>query len=110
MAYDYLKVKPYTKITSDWLNSIIDVLNRHKEELDRKVNKALDSDVVPVQDAAFSVGSSGYRLKAVYALAVYAGDLVLGGRYAITEAEEGLVLVDLATGKKYRFALEEVVG
>jgi hypothetical protein len=106
VAYDYLKIKPYTRITSDWLNSIIDVLNAHKDELDRKVNKALDSDVVPVQDATYSVGSSSYRLKAVYALAVYAGDLVLGGRYAVTESDDGLVLVDLKTGRRYRLVLE----
>jgi hypothetical protein len=106
MAYDYLKLPAYAKITPEWIASLVDVLNAHKDELDRKVNKALDSDIVPVQDAAYSVGSSSYRLKAVYALAVYAGDLVLGGRYAVTESDDGLVLVDLKTGKRYRLVLE----
>jgi hypothetical protein len=106
MAYDHLKLPAYAKITPEWIASLVDVLNAHKEELDKKVNKALDSDVVPVQDATYSIGSSSYRLKAVYALAVYAGDLVLGGRYAITESDEGLVLVDLKTGRRYRLVLE----
>jgi len=106
MAYDHLKLPAYAKITPEWIASLVDVLNQHKTELDKKVNKALDSDVVPVQDSVYSIGSSSYRLKAVYALAVYAGDLVLGGRYAVTESDDGLVLVDLRTGRRYRLVLE----
>jgi hypothetical protein len=106
MAYDHLKLPAYAKITPEWIASLVDVLNAHKKELDRKVNRALDSDVVPVQDAAYSIGNSSYRLKAVYALSVYAGDLVLGGRYVVTESEDGLVLTDLKSGKRYRLVLE----
>jgi len=110
VAYDHLKIASYARITSAWLNALVDILSRHKEELDRKVNRELDSDIVPVEDSRYSIGAPARRLKEVYALAVHAGDLVLGGRYAVAEGEDGLYVVDRVKGKKYRIVMVEVGG
>ncbi len=111
MAYDHLKVAGIRPLTPDLWNAVIDAINEVRALTDRKVNRDLDSNIVPIQDGVYDIGSSTRRLHAVYALAVYAGDVVLGNRYAIAEDEKGPILVDLATGKRYRFLLaEEGVG
>ena len=66
---------------------------------------------VTVDDNARSIGTSGAKLKALYAQDVYTGDLHLKnekGDWTMIEAEEYLTIRNNKTGKTFRLLMEEV--
>jgi len=72
------------------------------------------NDVLPSSDNSYDIGNSSYRWANVYAVNVYASELVQAGDLAFkngwrfTEDERyGIVLIS-PEGKKYRLVLEEV--
>jgi len=68
-------------------------------------------DIIPDNDNAVNLGSSSYRWAYVYAVNVVTGDLTLKSKNAewrITEKPDGLYVINLRTGVKYKLLMQEV--
>lgn len=84
------------------------------------VNALLSSSILLDADSSYTLGSDPNRFSAVYADNLYTGDLHLSnegrsnsvdgswGKYTVEEGEDDLFLINLRSGKRYKFVLQEV--
>ena len=74
-------------------------------------NSGYTRAILPSSDNDDYVGLSDRRFRAVYAVNVYTGDLLLvseKGNWTISEGEDGLYAINNKNGKRYRIVLEEI--
>ncbi len=92
MAFDYLRPKPKTRITTAWGNQLVDALNLlygigrrsvKYEDLSR-----LGYDIIPAEDAKYSLGSELYGWLNVYAhYGYFEDDLRLQGKRVLKDGD-----------------------
>lgn len=76
----------------------------------------ISSNIIPTSNTTYDLGSSAYRWNNIYTGDLHLsnegreGNMVDGtkGNWTVQEGEESLFLINNKTGKKYRFAIEEI--
>ena len=90
--YDQLYVKPFTRATSAWANSVVSALN----ELDERISEVgepfdpehLTESIIPEYDLMLDIGSPTQRFYAYYGyLGFFDGDLFVQGKRVIKDED-----------------------